>query len=125
MKTFFVLGAVLAALAVGAGAFGAHALAARLTPERLATWETAARYHMYGALGLVLIGLAVERFPSALMNAAGWLMLAGVLIFGGTVYTLALGGPRWLGAVTPLGGLSLILAWILAALAVWRAGGTS
>ena len=117
---FFVIGAVLAALAVAAGAFGAHALAARLTPERLATWETAARYHMYGSLGLVLVGIAADRWPSALMNAAGWLMLAGVLVFGGTVYVLALGGPRWLGAVTPIGGVCLIAAWLMAAFAVYR-----
>jgi len=119
---FFVIGAVLAAAAIGAGAFGAHALAARLTPERLATWETAARYHMYGALGLVLLGLATQRMPSSLMNAAGWLMLAGVMVFGGTVYALALGGPRWLGAVTPIGGLCLIASWLLAA---WAARGTA
>lgn len=120
MKTMVVAGAVLAALAVAAGAFGAHALAARLTPERLATWETAARYHMYGALGLVLIGLLGERWPSPLIAAAGWVMLAGTLVFGGTVYALALGGPRWLGAVTPLGGLCLIVSWLLVAVAAAR-----
>ena len=114
-------GALLAALAVGAGAFGAHALAARLSPERLATWETAARYHMYGALSVVLVAVALSRFPSSLLATAGWVLVVGTLIFGGTVYLLALGGPRWLGAVTPLGGLALIAGWLLVAVAAWKA----
>ena|SRR5688572_17185877 len=120
MKHFVIIGAILAALAVATGAFGAHALAARLTPERLQTWETAARYHMYHALALVLLGIAASRWPSPLLNAAGWLFVFGVLVFGGTVYTLALGGPRWLGAITPIGGLSLIVAWVLFAVGVAR-----
>jgi uncharacterized membrane protein YgdD (TMEM256/DUF423 family) len=121
LKSLVVAGALLAALAVAAGAFGAHALAARLSPERLATWETAARYHMYGALSVVLVALALTRFSSALLSTAGWVLVVGTLIFGGTVYALALGGPRWLGAVTPLGGLALIVGWLLVALAVWKA----
>ena len=120
MKHFIVIGAILAALAVATGAFGAHALAARLTPERLATWETAARYHMYHALALVLLGVVAARYPSPLLSTAGWLFVFGVLVFGGTVYALALGGPRWLGAVTPIGGLSLIIAWVLFAVGVAR-----
>lgn len=115
-----MLGAVLAAVAVAAGAFGAHALAARLSPERLATWETAARYHMYHALALVLLGSVADRFASPLLSAAGWLFVTGIVIFGGTVYALALGGPRWLGAITPLGGLAFIVAWLLFAAAVAR-----
>jgi uncharacterized membrane protein YgdD (TMEM256/DUF423 family) len=121
MRILFGVGALLAALAVGAGAFGAHALAARLEPARLVTWETAARYHMYGAIAVVLVALAAARWPSGLMHAAGWLLVGGTLVFGGTVYALALGAPRWLGAVTPLGGLALIAGWLLAALAAWRA----
>lgn len=120
MKLFLVTGALLAAVAVAAGAFGAHALADRLTPERLATWETAARYHMVHSLALVMVGLIGARWPSATLNTAGWLFVAGILIFGGTVYALALGGPRWLGAVTPLGGLSLIAGWLALALAMAR-----
>ena len=122
MKHFIVLGGVLAALAVASGAFGAHALAARLTPERLATWETAARYHMYHALALVLLGIVAARWPSPLLGVAGWLFVFGIAVFGGTVYALALGGPRWLGAITPIGGASLIAAWLLFAAAVARAG---
>jgi uncharacterized membrane protein YgdD (TMEM256/DUF423 family) len=120
MKGFVVMGALLAAAAVAAGAFGAHALAARLTPERLATWETAARYHMYHALALVLLGAVAQRWPSPLLQLAGWLFVAGVTIFAGTVYALALGGPRWLGAITPLGGLALIGGWLALAVAVAR-----
>jgi uncharacterized membrane protein YgdD (TMEM256/DUF423 family) len=122
MRGFVVAGAVLAALAVAAGAFGAHALAARLTPDRLATWEIAARYHMLHALGLVALGAIGARWPSPLLNAAGWLFLAGILIFAGTVYALALGSPRWFGAITPLGGLAFILGWILLAIGVARSG---
>jgi uncharacterized membrane protein YgdD (TMEM256/DUF423 family) len=120
VKLFVIAGAVLAAAAVAAGAFGAHALASRLSAERLVTWETAARYHMFHALALVLLGAVGARWPSPLLDTAGWLFVAGILIFGGTVYALALGGPRWLGAITPLGGLSLIAAWLVLALAVWR-----
>jgi uncharacterized membrane protein YgdD (TMEM256/DUF423 family) len=120
VKQFIVIGAVLAAAAVAAGAFGAHALAARLTPERLATWETAARYHMYHALALVIVGVIAGRWTSPLVGTAGWLFVAGIAIFAGTVYTLALGGPRWLGAITPLGGLALIAGWLVLAVAVAR-----
>jgi uncharacterized membrane protein YgdD (TMEM256/DUF423 family) len=120
MKGFIVAGALLAAVAVAAGAFGAHALAAHLTPERLATWETAARYHMYHSLALVLLGIVGARWTGPLLTAAGWLFIAGILVFGGTVYALALGAPRWLGAVTPLGGLAFIAAWVLFAVGVAR-----
>jgi uncharacterized membrane protein YgdD (TMEM256/DUF423 family) len=115
-----IVGAVLVALAIAAGAFGAHALATRLSPERLTTWETAARYHMYGALSVVLVALAPPRFSSSLLWAAGSILVVGTLIFGGTVYALALGGPRWLGAITPLGGLALIAGWVLVAMAAYK-----
>jgi uncharacterized membrane protein YgdD (TMEM256/DUF423 family) len=120
MKGFVIAGALLAAIAVAAGAFGAHALAARLTPERLATWETAARYHMYHALALMMVGAVAARWPAPLLALAGWLFIAGIVVFGGTVYALALGAPRWLGAVTPLGGLAFIMGWIALAVAVAR-----
>lgn len=120
LKAFVVIGAVFAALGVAAGAFGAHALAARLTPERLATWETAARYHLYHATALVLLGAISTRWPAPLLSAAGWLFTAGIVIFGGTVYALALGGPRWLGAITPIGGAAFIAGWLVLAVAVAR-----
>jgi uncharacterized membrane protein YgdD (TMEM256/DUF423 family) len=120
VKGFVVAGALLAALAVAAGAFGAHALTDRLSAERLATWETAARYHLVHALALVLLGAVAARWPAPLLSVSGWLFTAGILIFGGTLYALALGGPRWLGAITPIGGASLIAAWIALAVAVAR-----
>jgi uncharacterized membrane protein YgdD (TMEM256/DUF423 family) len=120
MRQFIVLGAALAAVAVAAGAFGAHALAARLSPERLATWETAARYHMYHALGLLLIGALADRLHAPSAAAAGSLFVAGIAVFGGTVYALALGAPRWLGAITPLGGLAFIAGWLLLAWSAYR-----
>jgi uncharacterized membrane protein YgdD (TMEM256/DUF423 family) len=121
MKGFVIAGALLAGLAVAAGAFGAHALSARLTPDRLATWETAARYHMIHALALVVLGAVAARWTDPLLAVAGWLFIAGIAIFGGTVYALALGAPRWLGAITPLGGLAFIIGWVVLAVGVARA----
>ena len=115
------LGALGAALAVVAGAFGAHALAARLEPRALALWETAARYLMYGSLGLVLLGLFEGARPRRLLGAAGLSLALGTAVFSGTVFALALGGPRLLGAVTPLGGAGMIAGFLLFALAA-RAG---
>lgn len=119
-KLMIGLGALLGLLAVAAGAFGAHALKARLTPELLVTFEVGARYHMYHALGLVLVGLLGLQRPSGLLDAAGWAMLAGVAVFSGSLYLLALTGQRWLGAITPLGGLALMAGWGLLAFSVLR-----
>jgi uncharacterized membrane protein YgdD (TMEM256/DUF423 family) len=112
--------ALAACLAVAAGAFGAHALEARLTPERLSTWELAARYQLFHALALLAFAWAAAewpRFPAAL---GGGLLLAGLVIFCGTLYALALGAPRWLGAVTPVGGVLLLAAWLSAAVGALR-----
>ena len=120
-KTFFTTGAVIALLAVAAGAFGAHALGGRLTPEHLTTYETAARYQMYHALALMGIALAMTRWPDAALLAwSGRLFIAGTLIFCATLYAIALGAPRWLGAITPIGGLCFLAGWATAAYAVWR-----
>jgi uncharacterized membrane protein YgdD (TMEM256/DUF423 family) len=116
-RVFGTLGAVLALLAVAAGAFGAHALRPRLTPADLEIFETAARYHMYHALALIAVAWATTRWPGALTHAAGWALLTGLLVFSGSLYLLVLTGHRWLGAVTPLGGLALLLGWGLLA---WR-----
>jgi uncharacterized membrane protein YgdD (TMEM256/DUF423 family) len=110
---WIAIGALGAALAVAAGAFGAHALAARLDAHALGLWETAARYLMYGALGILALGLAARQSPARGFGAAGWCLAAGTLVFSGTVGALALGGPRWLGAVTPLGGLLLIAGFLV------------
>ena len=116
-----VVGAAGCAVAVTAGAFGAHALQARLDARSLQLWETAARYLMYGALGIVLVGLAAHQAPAAGFGRAAWALAAGTLVFAGTVMALALGGPRWLGAVTPIGGTLMIVGFLLFAWAALRA----
>ena len=110
------VGASVCALAVLAGAFGAHGLKARLDPGALELWETAARYFMYSGFGLIAVGLAASAMEKPL-HAAGGSLLAGSLVFSGTVAILALGGPRWLGAITPLGGLLMIAGFVLLAVA--------
>ena len=115
-----VWGALSAALAVAAGAFGAHALRARLAADLLAVFETAARYQMYHALGLLAVAAALARWPTPSVRAAGWLFLTGTLHFSGSLYLLALTGTRWLGAITPLGGLCFIIGWLVFALGVAR-----
>ena len=114
------LGAFLAAISVMAGAFGAHGLAARLDARSLDLWETAARYLMYGALAMVLVGLFGRQGVVRGVDGAGWCLLLGSLIFSGTVATLALGGPRWLGAITPIGGTLLIAGFLLFAWAALK-----
>jgi uncharacterized membrane protein YgdD (TMEM256/DUF423 family) len=114
------LGALLGAFAVIAGAFGAHGLAARLDSRSLELWETAARYLMYGALSLVLVGLFARQGAARGVPGAGWFLLLGSLIFSGTLFGLALGGPRWLGAVTPIGGTFLIAGFLIFAWAALR-----
>jgi uncharacterized membrane protein YgdD (TMEM256/DUF423 family) len=119
-RLFATLGAVSAFLAVGAGAFGAHALRARLSPDLLAVFETGARYQMYHALGLLAVAWMVTRWPGPWPARAGWLFLAGTVLFSGSLYALALSGLRWLGAVTPLGGLAFLAGWLCLALAASR-----
>ena len=110
-RIFGIAGAISALLAVAAGAFGAHALRARLSPEMLAIFETGARYQMYHALGLLAVSWAVGRWNAPQAAWAGWLFLLGSVIFSGSLYVLSLTGIRWLGAVTPLGGLSFLIGW--------------
>ena len=119
-RLFFGLGALSAILGVGAGAFGAHALRARLMAEHLAVFETAARYQMYHALGLLAVAWAATRWPGALPVWAGWLFVAGTVLFSGSLYILALTGIRWCGAVTPLGGLAFLVGWVCLGLSAVR-----
>lgn len=116
-RLFFRLGAASAFLAVAAGAFGAHGLRARLAPDLLAVFETAVRYQMYHALALVAAAWAAARWPGALPQWAGWLFVAGTVLFSGSLYLLALTGARWLGAITPLGGAAFLAGWVALALA--------
>ena len=114
------LGALLGAVSVMAGAFGAHGLASRLDARSLELWETAARYLIYGAFALILVGLLGRQGAVRGVAGAGWCLLLGSLVFSGTVGALALGGPRWLGAVTPLGGTLLIAGFLLFAWAALK-----
>ena len=107
-----MLGAVSAALAVALGAFAAHGLRGRVPPELLVTFETGARYHMYHALGLLAAAWAATRWPGGATTAAGWLFVAGTILFAGSLYVLVFTGQRWLGAVTPLGGAAFIAGWL-------------
>lgn len=114
------IGSVLALLAVALGAFGAHALRARLSPEMLAVFETGARYHLVHALAIFVLGEADRRERGRGWGAAGIALTLGVLVFAGSLYTLALTGVRAWGAVTPVGGLLLLAGWLLAARAALR-----
>jgi uncharacterized membrane protein YgdD (TMEM256/DUF423 family) len=111
-RFFAGLGAFSAFLAVAAGAFGAHALRARLSPDLLAVFESAARYQMYHALGLLAVAWMVTRWPGPWPVRAGWLFVAGTVLFSGSLYALALTGMRWLGAITPLGGAAFLAGWL-------------
>ena len=119
-RTFFVLGALLGASGVALGAFGAHGLRHRVTPEALAIFETATRYQLIHALALLASAWAVARWGNGPLRAAGWLLAGGTLIFSGSLYALVLTGQRWLGAVTPLGGLGMIAGWLLLVAGAWR-----
>ena len=110
---FMASGAIIAGLGVAIGAFGAHGLADSVTPERLDVFETGTRYHMYHALALLFVGWAADRFDGRAFSAAGGLFLAGILLFSGSLYLLVLTDTRWLGVVTPLGGLAFITGWVL------------
>jgi uncharacterized membrane protein YgdD (TMEM256/DUF423 family) len=116
-KTFLLIGAVTGFLGVGLGAFGAHGLRGRLSPEMLSVFETAVRYHMYHALALVVTSVVMARLTGWLVSAAGWLFTAGIALFSGSLYLLALTGITALGAITPIGGLALLAGWACLAVA--------
>lgn len=116
-KTFLLIGALAAFLGVAFGAFGAHALRARLSPEMLAVFETGARYQMYHALAIIAVGLILGRMDGWMVRTAGWMFTAGIVLFSGSLYALALTGVKTFGAVTPLGGLAFLIGWALLAVA--------
>jgi len=119
-KIIIVIASVLLALAVAAGAFGAHALKAQLSTEMLQTWKTAVDYHFYHALGLLLIGVLSVALPGLPLKWPAILLVLGMVLFSGSLYALSLTGIKVLGAITPLGGLSFIAAWLVLAFAVWK-----
>jgi uncharacterized membrane protein YgdD (TMEM256/DUF423 family) len=116
-RTFIVAAAVAGLVGVALGAFGAHGLRNRLTPDMLAVFETGVRYQMYHALALLAVGVLMDRLTGWPLPAAGWLFLGGIVLFSGSLYLLALTGVTWLGAITPLGGLAFLAGWICLAIA--------
>jgi uncharacterized membrane protein YgdD (TMEM256/DUF423 family) len=118
-RLFFLAGTLSGLIAVALGAFAAHGLKARLTPELLATFEIGARYQMYHALALLGVAWACTRWPGNATLAAGWLFVAGTIVFSGSLYALALTGEKWLGAITPFGGLAFLAGWLCLAAAAW------
>ena len=116
-RLFVMLGGLSGAVGVGAGAFGAHALRARLEPRMLEVFETGARYQMYHAIGLLAVAWVASRWPGSLSTASGWLFVAGTVLFSGSLYAMALTGVRVLGAITPIGGVCFIAGWVCLALA--------
>jgi uncharacterized membrane protein YgdD (TMEM256/DUF423 family) len=120
-KIFLTAGAILAGIAVIGGAFGAHFLKTRLTPERLQTFETAVRYQFYHAFALIVVGILYKEFANKWIKISGYFFLAGIIFFSGSLYGLCASPEmRWLGPVTPFGGLCFILGWSLLALGITK-----
>jgi uncharacterized membrane protein YgdD (TMEM256/DUF423 family) len=119
-RTTLAVAGILMALATALGAFGAHALKAHLAPDKLQVYETAVRYHFLNTLGLLAIGVLLRSMDGELLRWSAVLVLAGVILFSGSLYLLTFGAPRFIGVVTPLGGLALIAGWILFAATVLR-----
>ena len=119
-RRFMMIGALLVALATIVGAFGAHALKTRLPVDRYEVLQTAVHYQFFHALGLLAIGLILERRPTRALLIAGWLIVAGVALFSGSLYAIIAGAPTTVGVLTPIGGVCLISAWLLAAWSLFR-----
>jgi len=121
MKFFVPFGSLLALLGVALGAFGAHGLKSRVTPEMLTTWNTGVFYHLIHALGLILVGIICHLLPEiSLARAAGWALAIGIFLFSGSLYILVLSGIRAIGMITPVGGVGFLVGWLLLAVAVWK-----
>ena len=119
-QRILVLGTAFAGSAVAAGAFGAHALKSILDTPSLQVFDTATRYQMYHALGLCIVSWAIDRYPEQRLEQVGWLFTVGILLFSGSLYIVSLTGVRWMGAVTPVGGLAFLSGWILLGSRIWR-----
>jgi len=120
-RALAVCAALNMVVGVGAGAFGAHGLKRVLSADMLAVWQTAVTYHLIHGLAILAISIAVPRMASSTMALSGWVMFAGIVMFSGSLYALALTGQRWLGPVTPLGGVAFMAAWLMLAWSAWRA----
>ena len=120
-RIFLAIASMFGGISVVLGAFASHALKDRLSNNSLAIWETGTKYQMYHALALMLVAILVSRFPdSMLLNVAGYAFIIGTFIFSGSLYALTLTGIKWLGAITPIGGMAFIVGWLCLALATWR-----
>lgn len=120
-RLFFLLASLLGALTVALGAFGAHALRDRIEPAMLANFQTGVSYMFYHVLALFVVVLALGRWPDSRLPVwGGWLFLAGIVFFSGSLFVMALSGQRWLGAVTPVGGVAFIAGWLLLAATAWQ-----
>jgi len=119
-KSIIMIAAILLSLAVAFGAFGAHALKTQLSTEMLQTWKTAVEYHFYHALGLLVIGVLTFYMPSSFLKWSAASLVVGILLFSGSLYAMAVSGVKWLGAITPFGGISFIAGWILLFFAAWK-----
>ena len=119
-KVFFTIGSISGFLAVAVGAFAAHFLKEKLSPEMFSIFEVGVRYHMYHALGLFVVAWAISYFTSSNLAPAGWLFIVGTIIFSGSLYVLSLSGTRWWGMVTPIGGLCFLAGWFWMAWSIWR-----
>ncbi len=117
---FYILGSFSAFVGVALGAFGAHALKPSLSPEMLGVFETGVRYQMYHSFALFVAGWACEKYPSNYFSRAGWLFVAGIVLFSGSLYVLALSGIGAFGAVTPAGGLAFLAGWLMLAVGFWK-----
>ncbi|MGE7875877.1 DUF423 domain-containing protein [Peribacillus muralis] len=120
MKLFIILGAINGFIAVALGAFGAHGLEGKIPDKYLETWQTAVQYQMFHAVGLLVIGLLAGKISSPLINWSGWLMLIGIILFSGSLFVLSVTQIKVLGAITPLGGVSFLAAWVLMIIAAYK-----
>jgi uncharacterized membrane protein YgdD (TMEM256/DUF423 family) len=118
-RIFFILGGLFAFLGVAAGAFGAHMLRDAISAHYLNIFETGVRYQMYHSFGLLITGWALDKYSDTYFRFAGWMFVAGILFFSGSLYALVLTGSEWLGAITPLGGVSFLAGWLLIIIGFW------
>lgn len=121
-RLFLLLGGINAALVVMLGAFGAHGLKSKITVEMLAVYQTGVHYHLFHALGLLVVGLVATQIADSIyLKWSGWLMIVGIVLFSGSLYLLSVGGPRWFGMITPIGGLAYIAAWVFFVVTIIKA----
>lgn len=119
-RVFFIIGALSAFMGVAAGALGAHGMKDRISAEMLSVFEVGVRYQMYHAFALIAAAWAHAKWPSSFVTAGGWLFVAGTILFSGSLYLLSVSGVRWLGAITPIGGVAFLVGWVCVAWGAWK-----